>query len=160
MTKSRWLVMALLAAAGMWYFFRPELVFIDTTVQERAPEGEATVVLRGGFRSVAHETTGVATVLHLAGGQRVLRLSPFETSNGPDVHICLVAGSDASDSSSVREAGYFCLDSMKANVGSQNYTIPDDLDLDRYRAVSVWCRRFSVNFGAAALSPTGPSSSS
>jgi len=25
------------------------------------------------------------------------------------------------------------------------------LDLTKYRAVSIWCRRFSVNFGAAPL---------
>ena len=29
-----------------------------------------------------------------------------------------------------------------------------DLDLAKYRAVSIWCKRFSVNFGAAALRPT------
>ena len=83
-----------------------------------------------------------------------MRLSPFATSNGPDVHICLVAADDADDSSGVREAGFACLDTMKANIGSQNYEIPDDLDLDLYRAVSVWCRRFGVNFGTAALTPT------
>ena len=42
---------------------------------------------------------------------------------------------------------------MKANIGSQNYEIPEDLDLDRYRAVSIWCRRFGVNFGTAPLLP-------
>jgi electron transfer DM13 len=25
--------------------------------------------------------------------------------------------------------------------------------LSKYRAVSVWCKRFSINFGAAALNP-------
>jgi Electron transfer DM13 len=29
--------------------------------------------------------------------------------------------------------------------------LPSDLDLTKYRAVSIWCKRFSVNFGAAAL---------
>jgi len=29
--------------------------------------------------------------------------------------------------------------------------VPAGLDLSRYRAVSIWCRRFSVNFGAAPL---------
>jgi hypothetical protein len=31
------------------------------------------------------------------------------------------------------------------------------LDLAKYRAVSIWCKRFSVNFGAAALRPTDSS---
>ena len=29
--------------------------------------------------------------------------------------------------------------------------IPEDLDLGYYRAVTIWCRRFSVNFGTAPL---------
>jgi len=33
----------------------------------------------------------------------------------------------------------------------ENYTLGPDVDLSKYRAVSVWCKRFSVNFGAARL---------
>jgi hypothetical protein len=36
-------------------------------------------------------------------------------------------------------------------MGDQNYTLGPDVDLSKYRAVSVWCKRFSVNFGAARL---------
>jgi len=28
-----------------------------------------------------------------------------------------------------------------------------EVDLAKYRAVSAWCKRFSVNFGAAPLTP-------
>ncbi|MEI6666229.1 MAG: DM13 domain-containing protein, partial [Chloroflexota bacterium] len=34
----------------------------------------------------------------------------------------------------------------------QNYDVPADLDLSVYRAVTIWCERFSVNFGTAPLS--------
>ena len=43
---------------------------------------------------------------------------------------------------------------IKGNIGNQNYSLGSDLDLAKYRAVSIWCKRFSVNFGAAALRPT------
>jgi len=43
---------------------------------------------------------------------------------------------------------------LKGNIGNQNYSLGSDLDLAKYRAVSIWCKRFSVNFGAAALRPT------
>jgi hypothetical protein len=43
---------------------------------------------------------------------------------------------------------------MKGHIGDQNYDLGRDLDLAKYRAVSIWCKRFSVNFGAAALRPT------
>ncbi|MBB4750042.1 DM13 domain-containing protein [Actinoplanes lobatus] len=40
---------------------------------------------------------------------------------------------------------------LKGDKGSQNYPIPDDLDLTVYRSVSIRCERFHVSFGAAQL---------
>jgi hypothetical protein len=73
--------------------------------------------------------------------------------NGPDVHVYLVAADDAKDSASVERAGFIDLGSIKGNIGDQNYTLSPDVDLLKYRAVSVWCKRFSVNFGTAPLMP-------
>ena len=41
---------------------------------------------------------------------------------------------------------------LKGNVGDQNYDLPAGVDLTVYRSVTIWCRRFSVNFGTAPLS--------
>ena len=60
---------------------------------------------------------------------------------------------DARDNASVERAGFIDLGSIKGNVGDQNYTLSPDVDLSKYRAVSVWCKRFSVNFGTAPLMP-------
>jgi len=43
------------------------------------------------------------------------------------------------------------LGELKGNIGDQNYTIGADVDLSRYRSVVIWCERFSVAFGAAAI---------
>jgi hypothetical protein len=40
---------------------------------------------------------------------------------------------------------------MKGNIGDQNYDVPADADLQKYAAVTIWCARFSVNFGTAPL---------
>jgi hypothetical protein len=53
----------------------------------------------------------------------------------------------------VKTAGFVDLGSMKGNVGDQNYDVPDTLDLRKYRAVTIWCKRFSINFGTAPLAP-------
>lgn len=45
------------------------------------------------------------------------------------------------------------LGDLKGNIGAQNFVIPDDVDLSRYNTVSVWCVRFRVVFGTAALAP-------
>ena len=52
----------------------------------------------------------------------------------------------------VTKTGFVDLGSIKGNIGDQNYTLGSDVDLTKYRAVSVWCKRFSANFGTAVLS--------
>jgi hypothetical protein len=83
--------------------------------------------------------------------RRILRLTSFETSNGPDVRVYLVAASDVQDDETVKSAGFVELGPMKGNKGDQNYDIPADVDLNKYRNVTIWCARFSVNFGEAPL---------
>jgi hypothetical protein len=63
----------------------------------------------------------------------------------------MVAANDATDNASVLSAGFIDLGSIKGNIGDQNYVLGPDVDLSKYRAVSVWCKRFSVNFGTAPL---------
>jgi hypothetical protein len=96
----------------------------------------------------------LASIYQLPGGKRTLRLTEFETSNGPDVHVYLVAASDATDDETVKKAGFLDLGSIKGNIGDQNYELPTDIDLAKYRAVTVWCKRFGVNFATAPLLPT------
>ncbi|HEU4523806.1 MAG TPA: DM13 domain-containing protein, partial [Gemmatimonadales bacterium] len=60
---------------------------------------------------------------------------------------------DASDDETVTRAGFVELGKLKGTEGDQNYEIPADLDLETYRAVTIWCRRFSVNFATAPLTP-------
>jgi hypothetical protein len=40
---------------------------------------------------------------------------------------------------------------LTGNIGSQNYEIPADVDLDIYNTVVIWCVRFGVAFNAADL---------
>lgn len=161
MARRRLLIGAAVAVVTViaWYLFRPELLFISKTVNEEFPGPARTistaqapaVLARGGFRGLAHETKGVATVYQLPDGKRILRLTEFETSNGPDVRVYLVAAPDAKDNDTVKQAGFIDLGAMKGNRGDQNYEVPAGVDLSKYRSVSIWCRRFSVNFGTAPL---------
>jgi hypothetical protein len=116
-----------------------------------AAEAAAPALLRGSFHSVAHETHGSAAILRGADGRLVLRLTDFSTSNGPDVRVYLVAAADAGDNATVTRAGFVELGKLKGTDGDQNYDVPPGLDLGKYRAVTIWCRRFSVNFATAPL---------
>jgi len=85
-----------------------------------------TTVLAGQFHKGAHDTSGMATIYQLGDGKRILRLTNFKTSNGPDVHVYLVAANDATDNDTVKKAGFLDLGSIKGNEGDQNYDLPSD----------------------------------
>ena len=87
------LLALIVAGGGAWYAFRPERLFINQKVNEQFPTASAASnqLASGQFHSGAHETKGMATVFQLADGKKTLRLTNFETSNGPDVHVYLVA---------------------------------------------------------------------
>ena len=141
-----------------WYAFRPERLVINRRVDEAMPSGQGDsspqALVSGHFYSIVHPTKGTATIYRTGDGARVLRLTSFSTSNGPDVHVYMVAADDAKDVATVQQAGFIDLGVLKGNIGDQNYVLNSNLDLGKYRAVSIWCKRFSVNFGAAALKPT------
>lgn len=140
-----------------WYEFRPERLFINKTVHQSFPTVEGNpaeeTLASGTFHSVLHPTSGTATIYELPNGSRMLRFTNFRTSNGPDVHIYMVAASDAKDNDTVMKAGFVDLGPMKGNIGEQNYMLAPEMNLSKYRAVSVWCKRFSFNFGTAPLVP-------
>lgn len=113
---------------------------------------DGNIVATGTFHGAAHQTSGRATVYHTSTGD-VLRITHFKTSNGPNVHVLLVAASDAKDDENflTEKLDRVDLGPLKGNEGDQNYTIPDGTDLSKYKTVSIFCERFNANFGAAPL---------
>src|SRR6202167_1935741 len=146
------------AAFVAWYAFRPERLVVNRRVDEAIPTAQGGLspqpLVSGQFYSILHPTAGTATIYRMGDGTRVLRFTGFSTSNGPDVHVYIVASDDAKDIVTGKQAGFIDLGVIKGNIGDQNYTLGDDVDLAKYRSVSIWCKRFGVNFGVAALRPT------
>jgi hypothetical protein len=147
---------ALLVVIGLWYAFRPEKLFINKQVNEAAPaqtQGALTPLYTGRFRGEAHKTTGRATVFKQANGARLLRLTDFSTSNGPQPHILLVDGQnpDAAKDFSLSAVKNVDLGELKGSQGDQSYQVPPDIDLQKFNTVTIYCERFHANFGSAAL---------
>lgn len=159
------------------FWFAPQRLFLDRTVSEALPtvsippepagappedgaaegdpggdDGSAVVELgAGSFRSLEHETRGVAKVVELADGSRYVRLEDLNTSDGPDLRVYLT-DQPLSDDWRVWDDGAFVdLGTLKGNIGDANYRIPQAVDLADVRTVVIWCRRFAVGFGVAPL---------
>ena len=88
------------------------------------------ILATGTFHGAAHSTSGRATVYSGANGTDTLRLTNFKTSNGPNLHVLLIAATDAQDNDNFLKNGIERVDlgSLKGNEGDQNYTIPKGTD--------------------------------
>lgn len=102
--------------------------------------------LEGTFIGVddgIHNVDGIAKILTLVDGSKILRLENFKSTNGPDLHVYLSTDKMASN--------FMDLGRLKGNIGNQNYQVPVDIDLSKYNNVLIWCKAFSVLFGNAQL---------
>jgi hypothetical protein len=141
---------AAIAAFLAWYAFRPERLVVNRRVDEAMPAAQGSPspqpLFSGQFYSILHPTAGTATIYRMGDGSRVLRFTSFSTSNGPDVHVYMVASDDAKDSASVLRTGFIDLGTIKGNWATK--TIP---------SVPMWtCRniarfRCGVNGSASIL---------
>ncbi len=110
------------------------------------------IVATGSFHGAAHKTSGRATI-YSVDGKETLRLTNFKTSNGPDVHVVLIAATDAQDNENFLDKSVerVELGKLKGNEGDQDYAVPSGTDLSKFKAVSIYCERFNANFGTAPL---------
>ena len=75
----------------------------------------------------------------------------FEVGPGPKFHVYLVPDADITSSTRVQDAMFVDLGQLKAFTGSQNYAIPEGVELDKYKSVVIWCEQFDVLISPAAL---------
>ena len=140
----------------LWWAFRPEKLFVNERVNEKAPfaaAGDPQPILTGRLEGQLHKTTGRATIYKSPDGKQYLRLTNFETSNGPDVHVILVTPDDSRLNQDVVKGDLESIElgSLKGNQGDQNYDLPANADLQKYSAVAIYCERFHAVFGVAKL---------
>ncbi|GHH91128.1 DM13 domain-containing protein [Streptomyces capillispiralis] len=169
------LVVAVAVAGFGLYWFQPWKLWQDETVREalptaaasaadpapdaspdpaRTPARDPRTLAGGALISHEHSTSGTVKLVRLPDGSHVVRLENLDTSNGPDLRVWLTdapvregrAGWHVFD-----DGAYVSLGKLKGNKGSQNYTVPADVDPSAFSSVSIWCDRFDVSFGAAEL---------
>lgn len=173
------LVLAAFLIWLLFNFFGVQALFINTTVDEAVPtvvllplanrpptttepnpklpanHSGPLIVGDGVFQQGdSSYTISGKTTLTEEEGKRTLSLTDFSVTNGPDLFVYLVKV-DTADNAAVKAAvaneTFVNLGPLKGNRGNQMYAIPDDLDLAGEYVISIWCRRFSRNFGSALV---------
>ncbi|MFG2879419.1 DM13 domain-containing protein [Streptomyces sp. NPDC048337] len=176
--RRRWpiagaLITALAVLGVGLYLFQPWKLWQNDTVNEALPTAPAVpgpsssstaaptnsppgpqTLSQGALISHEHATTGTVKLIRLPDGSRTLRLENLDTSNGPDLRVWLTDApvKEGKEGWDVFDDGkYVSLGKLKGNKGDQNYEIPADVNVADYTSVTIWCDRFNVSFGAAAL---------
>ena len=143
-----------LALAALVFTLGPQAYAQDSMKHEgQMKHEEAKTLATGTFHGKVHSTSGRATIYQQEDGKLILRLTNFKTSNGPDVHVVLIAAKDADDDANFLKSDTqrVELGKLKGNEGDQNYEVPSGTDLSKFQTVSIYCERFNANFGAAPL---------
>jgi hypothetical protein len=131
----------------------PTAMLIAAAMSLSAYAQSGTPEATGTFHGQVHATTGKVAIYDGKNAEKTLRLTQFKTSNGPDVHVILIAANDAMDNDNFldKKIDRVELGKLKGNEGDQNYTIPAGTDLSRFKTVVIYCERFNATFGAAPL---------
>jgi hypothetical protein len=132
------------------YIFLADIVGTDQVADAPARE----VVARGTFihanpSDPIHYGKGDVTIyrdlLHLEGN--------FEVGPGPKYHVYLVPEAEVTPDTDVAATMFVDLGRLRAFKGSQNYDIPEGVDLGKYPNVVIWCEQFGVLISPAKLRP-------
>ena len=116
---------------------------IPDTVDEDVDVVGLTLLATGTIEADKVDNTAGNAFVYGSQDKKVLKLTDFNSKNGPDMKIYLSTDLEATD--------YVNLGAMKATSGTFSYDFDDAVDVTVYKYVLVWCEDYSKLFGHAEL---------
>jgi len=90
-----------------------------------------------------HITTGSVEVVKTDAGYVIQLGADFSFDGAPDPKVAL--GKDGKYDPAT------LIEPLRSNSGEQSYSVPDSIDVTAYNEVYIWCEKFSVGLGVAAI---------
>ncbi|MEM8790739.1 MAG: DM13 domain-containing protein [Pseudomonadota bacterium] len=98
----------------------------------------------GSFKGLSnHVTKGSVEVVKADGGWEIHLKDDFWFDGAPDPRVGF-----GNDGSFVDPTDF---EPLRENAGAQVYKVPANIDPTQFNEVYIWCRKFSVPLGVAAL---------
>lgn len=152
-------VLGVVAGIAAGIFIYPFIFLGDIVAGERV---EDVAISRG---AVARKVVATGTFVHANAsdpihyGKGMVTVfndlvhleSDFEVGPGPKYHVYLVPEASVTPIINVEKTMFVDLGRLKAFRGSQNYPVPDGVDLGKYGSVVIWCEHFGVLISPATL---------
>ena len=112
------------------------------------------VVARGAFydgpHAPQHRLSGEAVILRDEDGRYRLEITDLSSDQGPDLYFIVSTAENPTKDTHIRASDWEIIARRKALTGDQSYVL-QSFDPARHRSVALWCKQYSVMFGAAAL---------
>jgi hypothetical protein len=112
---------------------------------------EPMYLLRGSFYGVDenHQGVGNAIIIQTQADEYSLHLENFEVTSGPGLHVILAKDDNPYNVATLGD--YLDLGELQSTTGDQVYLIPNDVNLEKYGSVVVYCVPFQAIFAIAPI---------
>jgi Electron transfer DM13 len=111
---------------------------------------ETSTLPYGSFKAAEHPTKGMVKLVSENNKRFLMFDEAFKTDDGPDLYVILYRGQEV-PKSGVKEGDYVSIAKLQKTSGTQRYALPDNIKLDDYNSVAIWCKQFNATFGYAPL---------
>ena len=130
----------------------------STSAPITPPMTTETILQTGSFYPVVHAGSGTVKIVQKVAGKRVLRLENFTTDNGPVIYVWLSTATEPKSSAAVsinvgdyEQIGDVIPAGTVFPIATQEFEIPEAINLSSFKSVVIWCVKFKVNFASAVL---------
>ena len=128
------------------------IVLLLTTQAHAAEMAVSKGAFHGGNYAPSDTASGGVSLIKLENGKYELRLGDdFSTTPGPDLFVYLSASADPKDGDAITSNEFVDTGKLGSPTGGQKLLLPSDFDPAKFKSVAIWCKQFSVLFGAAPL---------
>lgn len=117
---------------------------VSESMDDMTQESDASpdLLKSGMFEGLAgHSAEGTAKIIQV-NEMTFLRFENFQVTNGPDLRVYITPDGDVKNG--------IHLEKLKGSKGDQNYLL-ENIDVDVYDTVVIYCQPFGVYFGQAEL---------
>ncbi len=112
---------------------------------------QGSVERQGDFRAGSHQVIGKAELVHAGNQYQVVFSDNFGVDPGPFLVVNLSTSDAPKTNNDFVNAGSVQLELLKSASGGQEYDIPSNVDVSKYKSIVIYCKPYQVVFAYAPL---------
>ena len=127
------------------YLIAPFFYDKEANEAEVISQNKKKILYSGEFEKIDFDVEG-GFEIYETDGKKILRVEKLKIQNGPDLHLVV-----SNKKSSFGNNAYKIVSKLKANKGSFNVELNDDIDFSQYKYLLIHCRLGAHIFAGAKI---------